>query len=253
MASRRSTAPTRTGRPGSQPPAGSGRPSGPGSRRSPQPISGQEAPLWRRLLPVVAAFVVGVLVVAVIWAVASRPDETEQTIAELQTAEVQRDLEQTVALVELARETVDEVVPVLDELSAALPTEGEPATPASPEDVARWRTVLEAAAQRFDDPPSAGTQVNLARGGIATAVRQLGHTVTAYEAALAAPAGERPERLELAAGLRDEAVVSWSLGATQLDLAAIAADQGHAHVFLPATPGGPAFEPDPAPEGQPGS
>jgi hypothetical protein len=54
---------------------------------------------------------------------------------------------------------------------------------------------------------------------------------------------------EVAAGARDTAVTTWSVGATQLDQINVDAGHGHQHVFLPADPESGAFTPDDAPEG----
>jgi hypothetical protein len=54
---------------------------------------------------------------------------------------------------------------------------------------------------------------------------------------------------ELATRQRDLAVTSWSVAATQLDQINVDAGYGHQHVFLRSEPGGEAFTPDDAPEG----
>ncbi|GAA2631154.1 hypothetical protein GCM10010399_74010 [Dactylosporangium fulvum] len=201
---------------------------------------------------IVVAFAAGALLAGPIGAATADPrSDTQQKIDELRAADARRDAQQIVALTEQARQVRDTLAPVLDGFAAAVPP-GKGAAPgqeATAVTVAGWRTTTQKAVEQFADPPSAGTGVNIARSGFATAVRGLDQAVVAYAQALQAPAETRPGLVALAGQLRDVAVATWAVGGTQLDQLNVDAGHGHAHVFLPAVPGQGAMTADGAPEG----
>ncbi|WP_203862939.1 hypothetical protein [Plantactinospora mayteni] len=199
------------------------------------------------------AFALGALLAGPIGAVTAGGDGAPvgDQVAQLRAEEARRDNAQIVDLTAQARKVQQSLVPVLDGLAASVPTAGaSPGPPATRTAVTGWQTATSAAVEGFADPPSAGTGVNIARSGLAAAVRALDLAVDTYAAALAAPDVSRSSLLELAGRQRDVAVATWSTAATQLDVLNIDAGHGHAHVFLPAVPGQGALTADGAPEGK---
>ncbi len=201
-------------------------------------------------MPAVVAFLLGgVLVGPLAWN-AARPSGTERLAGELRAADMRRDAEQIQKLTEQARQTRDELVPVLEGLAPAAPgRDGGPARPATAEQVSAWRSVTRRVVQRFENPPSGRTGTNLARAGITAAVDQLDAAVAAYAVAATLTGEARDRALAVVAEQRDLAVRTWSIGATQLDVVNVDAGYGHQHVFLPAGPGAGALTPDSEPEG----
>jgi hypothetical protein len=174
----------------------------------------------------VAGLVIGVAAGLLVPRLFDDSDPMQERIAELKEADRQRDRELTEELVGLAEQARDHVVPVLTATS-------QPGHVPSGEEVGQWRGAVQQAAELFAERPSGGTAVNLARSGFAGSVTTLQHAVQAYSDSLKA-SGENGDRLrELAAELRDDAVVEWSLAANQLDVAGVEAGVGHVHVFLP--------------------
>ena len=149
-----------------------------------------------------------------------------------------------------ARRTQERLVPVLEGLAKAVPVGQPPGPVATQADLDDWRVVTGDAVGDFANPPSGGTGVNIARSGLAAAVRALDAAVDTYAAALTHPQAARGPLLELAGRQRDIAVTTWSTAATQLDVLNVGAGNGHVHVFLPAAPGQGALTADGAPEGQ---
>jgi hypothetical protein len=209
------------------------------------------APSARRIAPVVIAFAVGALLAGPIGALAADDSPAvDDRVAALQAEEAKRDATQIVELTGKARKTQQALVPVLDGLATAVPPGKAPGPVAARSDVEGWQAVSAKAMEDFANPPSGGTGVNIARSGLAVAVRSLDSAVDTYAAALAQPAAARGALLELAGRQRDIAVATWSTAATQLDVLNIDSGNGHAHVFLPAVPGQGALTADGAPEGQ---
>lgn len=206
----------------------------------------------RRLAALALAFALGALLAGPIGAATAGGDSpvTDQ-VSQLRADEARRDATQIVDLTAQARQVQQSLVPVLDGLARAVPVgDAPPGPPAGPADVTGWQAATAKAVESFADPPSAGTGVNIARSGLAAAVRSLDIAVDTYAAALAVSAAERPRLLEIAGRQRDVAVATWSTAATQLDVLNIDAGNGHAHVFLPAVPGQDALTADHAPEGK---
>ncbi|GIG90697.1 hypothetical protein Pen02_56330 [Plantactinospora endophytica] len=168
----------------------------------------------------------------------------------MRAEEARRDAAQIVDLTTQARQVQESLVPVLDGLAAAVPVNAAAGPLAAPADVTGWQATTAKAVEGFADPPSAGTGVNIARSGLAAAVRALDLAVDTYAAALAVPPANRAQVLELAGRQRDVAVAAWSTAATQLDVLNVDAGNGHAHVFLPAVPGQGALTADGAAEGK---
>lgn len=206
----------------------------------------------RRIAPVVIAFALGALLAGPIGAFAAgdSSSSTDDKVAALKAEEAKRDSAQIVELTATARQVQERLVPVLDGLATAVPP-GKPAGPAkSKSDVEGWQAVTGKVVEDFANPPSGGTSVNIARSGLAAAVRSLDAAVDTYAAALAQPPAAQAPLLELAGRQRDIAVATWSTAATQLDVLNIDSGNGHAHVFLPAVPGQGALTADGAPEGK---
>ncbi|MGN9907025.1 hypothetical protein ACTMTJ_05640 [Phytohabitans sp. LJ34] len=198
----------------------------------------------RRVAPLLIAFALGALLAGPIGAVAAGGSSpVDDKVASLQAEEAKRDAAQIVELTGKAREVREALVPVLEGMGAALP----PSRAATKSDVERWQAVTGKAVEDFANPPSGGTGVNIARSGLAAAVRSLDAAVDTYAAALAQPS---PALFELAGRQREIAVATWSTAATQLDVLNIDSGNGHAHVFLPAAPGQGALTADGAPEGK---
>jgi hypothetical protein len=222
-------------------------------KRRPVPLAAQRrgaaAIPWVWIL---LALAVGALLGGPIGAATADPrSDTQQAIDAIKAENAKRDAEQIVALTAQARQVRDALAPILDELAAAVPPGGAaPGPDAKPERVTAWKAATTKAVEGFADPPSAGTGVNVARSGFATAVRTLHQAVTAYELALQAPAAAKPAQLAHAGQLRDIAVATWAIGGTQLDQLNVDAGNGHAHVFLPAVPGQGAMTSDGSPEGK---
>jgi hypothetical protein len=209
----------------------------------------------RRSIAVAAsvAFVVGALIAGSVGYVAGRPDPVQAAVHKLQAQDVARDKAQTEELTATARDVQATFLPVLDQMAAALPVDPQATPkPATAAQVSSWRTVTAAAVQRFEHPPSGGTDVNVARSGLANAIRALDTAVHTYEAALSAAPGVQAQLVTLAADQRNLAVATWSTGATELDVVNIEEGFGHAHVFLPAAPGMGALTADDTPEGHSG-
>ncbi|MCW6007163.1 hypothetical protein K1W54_21655 [Micromonospora sp. CPCC 205371] len=218
------------------------RPAAHGSRPTPA--------VGRHVVPVVIAFAVGALLAGPIGAYTAGSSSTDDRVAALRAEEAKRDATQIVELTGTARRAQQALLPVLDGLAAAVPPGKAPGPAATGSDVEGWRAVADKAVADFANPPSGGTGVNIARSGLAAAVRSLDAAVDTYAAALAQPPAARGPLLELAGRQRDIAVATWSTAATQLDLLNIDSGNGHAHVFLPAAPGQGALTADGAPEGK---
>ncbi|BCB88333.1 hypothetical protein [Phytohabitans suffuscus] len=206
----------------------------------------------RRVAPLLIAFAVGALLAGPIGAFAAGDSSTstDDRVAALRAEEARRDAVQIVELTGKARQTQERLVPVLDGLAGAVPPGQAPGPAARQSDVDGWRKVTGEVVESFANPPSGGTGVNIARSGLAAAVRTLDAAVDTYAAALAQPAAARAPLFELAGRQRDIAVATWSTAATQLDVLNIDSGNGHAHVFLPAAPGQGALTADGAPEGK---
>ncbi|MFI6317471.1 hypothetical protein ACIBG8_08120 [Nonomuraea sp. NPDC050556] len=203
-----------------------------------------------RVLALLAAFALGAGG-AVFWM--TRPDSIEQMADRLRAESALRDKAQIRALTEVARTTRDQLIPVLDGLTRALPavsTDGV-AGPGvvSVDDVAGWQKAADAAVEGFADPPSGETGTNVARSGLASAVRQVATAVDLYAAARTMTGSARTAVTDLAVRQRADALFAWSVGATALDALNVEAGYGHQHVFLPTTPGEGALTPDTEPEG----
>lgn len=189
----------------------------------------EPAPVRRRFLPAVLAFVIAAVVFGFGGYLVGRPDSTTRMADDIRAADTVRDKQQISELTSLARDTRDALGPVLKGMAEA---------GAAAADVAGWRQTVAAAAKKFDDPPSGATATNVARGSLAAAVDQLALAVDTYTS-----------QPDLSARQRDLAVTTWSVGATQLDQVNVDAGYGHQHVYLESAPDSGAFTPDDAPEG----
>jgi hypothetical protein len=208
------------------------------------------APTVRRIAPIVIAFAVGALLAGPVGAMsAGAGDPAGNRVTALRAEEAKRDDAQVVELTAHARRVQESLLPVLDGLAAAVPVGKAPGPAASVSDVERWQAATGKAVEEVADPPSGGTGVNVARSGLAAAVRALDGAVDTYAAALAQPPAARASLWALAGRQRDTAVATWSSAATQLDVLNVDAGNGHVHVFLPAAPGQGALTADGAPEG----
>ncbi|KOV82950.1 hypothetical protein ADL03_22280 [Nocardia sp. NRRL S-836] len=175
------------------------------------------------------------------------PDATQRRIAELEREDAERDVAQLGPLTDLARQTADRLSPVLAAMAQAAPADGSaPKTALTPEVVTGWRDVVTAAEKSYEQSPSAGNGINVARSGLRTAVQQLAAAVKAFEAAL----GQAEPRtlLALAGEQRTLALRTWSVAAVQLDVINIEAGKGHVHVQLSTGDSG-ALAPDDEAEG----
>ncbi|GLH99640.1 hypothetical protein [Phytohabitans aurantiacus] len=209
------------------------------------------APTARRIVPIVVAFAVGALLAGPVGVVsAGAGDPAGERVSALRAEEAKRDVAQVVELTAHARRVQESLLPVLDGLAAAVPVGKAPGPATSMSTVEQWQVVTGKAVDDFADPPSGGTGVNVARSGLAAAVRALDGAVDTYAAALAQPPAAHASLFALAGRQRDTAVATWSSAATQLDVLNVDAGNGHVHVFLPAAPGQGALAADGAPEGK---
>jgi hypothetical protein len=210
---------------------------------TPPPPTGKRA--WIAASGLLTAFALG-LAVAFLFTAGNGPDATQQRIAELQQQEAERDVAQLGPLTDLAKDTRDRLAPVLEAMAAAAPVDGSaPRSPLTAEAVKGWRDVVSAVAKPYEQAPSAGNGINVARSGFHAAVQQFTAAVTGFETALSLPEPGRSALVALAGEQRTLALRTWSVGAIQLDVITIAAGKGHVHVQL--RDGGSA--PDAEPEG----
>jgi hypothetical protein len=209
------------------------------------------APVWRRITVPLIAFAVGALLGGPIGAATSDPrTDTDKSVEQMRIADAKRDADQVVSLTAQARRVRDGLTPVLDGLGTTVPAGGSALGPiAPPAQVGQWKAATAKATAEFADPPSAGTAVNIARSSLAAGVRQLDLAVGTYEQAAAAPEAMRPALLALTARQRDNAITTWSIGATELDVLNIDTGHGHQHVFLPSSSGQGAMTADGSKEG----
>ncbi|MGM1064834.1 hypothetical protein [Saccharothrix sp. Mg75] len=215
----------------------------------PRRPAGPRSP-WISATALVTAFALGFAVAFASGSWMSGPDPTQRRIAELEQAEAQRDVEQVGAVTELAKGGRDRLAPVLAAMAGAAPPPGG-ASPVAPtaEDVRGWRDVVAAEVRRYEETPSAGNGVNVARTGLRTAVEQLAAAVDGFAAAAGAPQPLAGELLALAGAQRTLALRTWSVAALQLDVINVDAGKGHVHVYLPSAPGSGTIPADTAPEG----
>lgn len=182
-----------------------------------------------------AIVAVGAIVAAVVFYFTGDDAVTPDAgrVAELEASAGERDLEQVEELVHHTRAAHEELLPLVESLDEVVPADGsEPGRddPGSDE-LEGWVGIADEAVGHFDDVPSGETDYNIAHAGLANSVDLLGSSVTAYANALEAEdEALREEMTELAGDLRTQAVRSWSVAATQLDVLSI--DAGHGHVHL---------------------
>lgn len=190
-------------------------------------------------------------------------------VAELEAAEAERNADNLTAAGELAVSAQERLLPVMDGLYSALPTEEALATdeaargdgvvaerPTSAE-LGEWREVVEEVTTDVEALPSGSSEHNIVRNGLLLATGLLGDTLDVLELAgeIGGEQGEQGEQGEsgesgesgdaegaagdaerlygVAGDLRSRAVDAWGQSAVQLDLQYIAADRGHLHAFLP--------------------
>ena len=184
----------------------------------------------------VAAAVILVLLVVRPWEPATSPGGIEvdpARVAELEAAEAERNDENLTAAAELAVSAQERLLPVMDGLHEALPTdEARPERPTSAE-LSEWRDVVQEVAGEVEALPPGSSEHNIVRNGLLLSTGLLGDTLDVLE--LAGEGAPRDgERLYGVAGdLRSRAVDAWAQSAVQLDLQYIGADRGHLHAFLP--------------------
>ncbi|WP_116950316.1 hypothetical protein [Jiangella endophytica] len=164
-------------------------------------------------------------------------DPVADRVAELEAQEEVRQVELVGQLTEQTTAAHAGLLNVIDGLHTVVPAGGQ-AVVSPAVDPTAWHSAVGAAIGTFGDPPSGSTEFNTARNGLLLAIDLLGSAATAYESAVAAPAGPEQDRLlELAGRLRDQAVAAWSVAATQLDVLNIDVGNGHVHITLPSRPG----------------
>lgn len=198
----------------------------------------------RAWLAVAAVVVVGVVVAVVVWAVTRAPDDGASgayavdpaRVAELEAAEAARDAQNLGVVTDFALSAQERLVPTMNDLSVALPLDGSPGTPATPEQVRTWREALATLTTEAEALPAGASGYNVTRNGLGVSIALLGDTVDTLVLAEGAADPARAELLALAADLRLRAADTWAMAATQLDELSVGADQGHVHVFLPLHP-----------------
>ena len=198
----------------------------------------------RALLALAAVLVLGAVVAAVVWALTRGPDDGASgayavdpaRVTELEAAEAARDAENLGVVTDFALSAQERLVPTMNDLSVALPLDGSPGTPATPEQVASWRETLATLTTEAEALPTGASGYNVTRNGLGVSVALLGDTIDALALAEGSADPARGELLALAADLRLRAADTWAMAATQLDELSVGADQGHVHVFLPLHP-----------------
>lgn len=198
----------------------------------------------RRAWLAVAALAVVTLVVAAVVRAVERADAEAPgayvadpaRVAELEAAEAARDGENLGVVTDFAVSAQERLVPTMEDLSVALPLDGSPGTPATPEQVSGWREELAALTAEAEALPSGASGYNVTRNGLGVSIALLGDTVDTLVLAGEAAEPTRAALLALAADLRLRAADTWAMAATQLDGLSVDADQGHVHVFLPLHP-----------------
>ncbi|MCE6998547.1 hypothetical protein LZG04_27660 [Saccharothrix sp. S26] len=135
----------------------------------------------------------------------------------------------------MARGSADRLTPVLQAMAKAAPLSGDtPRGPLAAAEVNGWRAVLSAEVKRYEETPSSGNGVNVARTAMRTAVRQLATAADGFAAAAAAAGPLGGDLVTLAGHQRDLALQTWSVAALQLDVINVNAGNGHVHVQLPS-------------------
>jgi hypothetical protein len=177
----------------------------------------------------VIGFVIGALLFGAGGYLVGRPGEQERMANDIRASDAARDKVQIKELTDLARKTRDDLTPVVEGMKGA----------AQAADVTKWHQTVAAAAKSFDDPPSGSTATNVARGSLTAAVDQLAVAVDTYQ--------QGASLKQLATRQLDLALLTWSVGATQLDQINVDAGYGHQHIYLGDNP--EAFTPDDAEEG----
>jgi hypothetical protein len=207
---------------------------------------------WTAASGLLTAFVLG-LAVAFLITSGNGPDATQQRIAELKQEEVDRDIAQLGPLTDLAKDTRDRLTPVLEAMALVAPADGSaPRSPLTSDTVNGWRDVVTAVAGPYEQAPSAGNGINVARTGMRTAVQQLAAAVKGFDTALTLAEPGRGTLVALAGEQRTLALRTWSVAAIQLDVINIEAGKGHVHVQLSSGAGSGAVAPDGEPEGSGG-
>jgi hypothetical protein len=210
---------------------------------TPPPRTGKRA--WTAASGLLTAFALG-LAVAFLITSGNGPDATQQRIAELKQEEADRDVAQLGPLTDLAKDSRDRLTPVLAAMALAAPVDrSAPRSPLTSDAVNGWRDVVSAVAGSYEQAPSAGNGINVARTGLHTAVQQLAAAVKGFDTALTLPEPGRSTLVALAGEQRTLALRTWSVAAIQLDVINIEAGEGHVHVGL----GDGANAPDGEPEG----
>ncbi|NUT46662.1 MAG: hypothetical protein HOV94_04970, partial [Saccharothrix sp.] len=162
----------------------------------------------------------------------------QRRIAELEREDAARDAAQLGPLTDQAKDIRDRLAPVLAAMAQAAPVDGSaPKSPLTPDAVTGWRDVVAVAEKSYEQSPSAGNGINVARSGLRTAVQQLAAAVKGFETALAAAEPVRGTLVALAGEQRTLALRTWSVAAVQLDVINIEAGRGHVHVQLGTGPG----------------
>lgn len=218
--------------------------------RSRKPERRPPASPAQRRTGLLTAFVLGVALAFLIGTWTAGPDAMDRRVAELQQAEAKRDVEQIGKLTELARGSRERLTPVVEAMADAVPPDRRaPGTAPTAEEVTGWREVVSAEVKRYEESPSAGNGVNVARTAMRTAVDQLAAAVDGLAAAVTASGSLGGELTALAGEQRDLALRTWSVAALQLDVINVDAGNGHVHVQLPSGGDSGAVMLDGEPEG----
>jgi hypothetical protein len=196
----------------------------------------------------VAAAVALVLMVVRPWEPAtSSPGGIEvdpARVAELEAAEAERNVENLTAAGELAVSAQERLLPVMDGLHEALPTDeaagdesagGPEGNPPGAAELGEWRDVVQEVTAEAEALPTGSSEHNIMRNGFVLSTRLLGDTLDVLELAGGAdgPSGESEQLHGVAGDLRSRAIDAWAVAAVQLDLQYVGADRGHMHAFLP--------------------
>jgi hypothetical protein len=168
---------------------------------------------------------------------APEPGSVEAIAAELAADQAADRAELTADLSAAGEEAYDRLMPVLAEVSEALPVDGGAGTAADQPDIDRWIAEVDAARTALTAVPEGTSEHTVTRAAFLGAVDLLDAALRD----LAAGGAWSADDASTTAGRRDAAVELWLAGA-QLDSLMIGNSGHHVHLFL-ASDGDPASVP----------
>jgi len=163
---------------------------------------------------------------------APEPGSLEAIAAELAEGQAADRAELAADLSAAGKEAYDQLMPVLAEVSEALPVGGDAGPAADQADVDRWVQEIATARATLAAVPEGTSEHTVTRAAFLGAVDLLDAALRD----LGTPSTATADRSGAPADRRDAAVELWLAGAAQLDSLMIGSGGGHVHLFL--TPDG---------------